>query len=84
VLELYQAEDCPHSKRVRGKLGELGVSYVTHNPRSMEGDERNRQTHQELQKLSGDDGIPVLVDHGRGETLDDADEIVDFLDERYG
>ncbi|MFB6270942.1 MAG: glutaredoxin domain-containing protein, partial [Halobacterium sp.] len=33
MLELYQSEGCPHCKKVREKLSELGVSYVIHNPR---------------------------------------------------
>ena len=38
MLELYQAEDCPHSQNVREKLTELGLSYVSHNPRLAEGE----------------------------------------------
>lgn len=47
MLELYQAEDCPHCKRVREQLAELGLSYVTHNPRNARGNIRNKQTHNE-------------------------------------
>ena len=29
-MELYQAEWCPHSHRVRQRLTELGVDFVAH------------------------------------------------------
>ena len=83
MLELYQAEGCPYSQRARRRLSELGVSYVIHNPRSKDGTERNEQTRGELRSISGQDSIPFLVDHGRGETLGDTDEIVAYLDEHY-
>ncbi|ADB62868.1 hypothetical protein Htur_4025 (plasmid) [Haloterrigena turkmenica DSM 5511] len=41
MLELYQAESCRYSKKVRKALTELGVSYVIHNPRTTAGKTRN-------------------------------------------
>ena len=41
MLELYQAEDCPYSTKVREKLADLGISYVIHNPRYANGDVHN-------------------------------------------
>jgi glutaredoxin len=38
MLELYQAEGCGYSAKVREALTELGVSYVIHNPRSAAGE----------------------------------------------
>jgi glutathione S-transferase len=86
MLELYQAESCPHSTNVREKLTELGVSYTCHNPRlpgDEGGDVLNRQTHEELQAVGGEDQIPLLVDHRHGETLYDEDDIVEHLEEHY-
>lgn len=86
MLELYQAESCPHSAEVREKLTELGCSYVVHNPRlpgDEGGDVRNEQTHRVLTEL-GDDQIPFLVDTERNEALSESEEIVDYLEERYG
>lgn len=45
MLELYQAEGCGYSAKVRETLTDLGVSYVIHNPRSAAGETRNEQTH---------------------------------------
>lgn len=84
MLELYQAEDCPYSEKVRTKLTELGVSYVIHNPRTHDGEVRNEQTHVELTELGGQDQIPFLIDHDREQQLYESDQIVQYLDRYYG
>lgn len=84
MLELYQAEDCPHSKKVRQKMLDLGVSCVIHNPRTHDGEVRNEQTHEELRSIGGDDQIPFLVDTAREKALYESDDIIDYLEEHYG
>ena len=86
MLELYQAEGCPHSADVREKLTDLGVSYVIHNPRrpgSEGGDVLNELTLEAMTELGGEDAIPFLVDTDRGETLYESEEIVDYLERNY-
>ena len=83
MLELYQAEDCPYSEKARRKLSELGVSYVVHNPRTHDGETLNQQTRDQLIALGGEDQIPFLVDHQRGETTYESDDIVDYLETHY-
>ena len=83
MLELYQAEDCRYSQKVREKLTELGVSYVSHNPRTAAGETRNEGTHDELLALGGEDQIPFLVDHQRGVTTYESEEIVEYIEEYY-
>ena len=86
MLELYQAEGCPHSQEVREALTDLGVSYVVHNPRlpgDEGGDVKNEQTHEELTAIGGEDAIPFLVDTERRETRYDSDDIVAYLEEHY-
>ena len=87
MLELYQAESCPHSRQVREKLTELGLSYVAHNPRlpgDEGGDVLNEQTHAELSAVGGKDEIPLLVDTDQEKALYDDDDIVDHLERYYG
>lgn len=84
MLELYQAEGCPHSEAVRERMTDLGLSYVVHNPRRHSGEVRNEQTHEELLAIGGEDQIPFLVDHRRGETRYESEDIVNYLDEHYG
>jgi glutaredoxin len=87
MLELYQAESCPHSQDVRETLTDLGVSYVVHNPR-LPGDQGgtvlNEYVHEDLQRRGGDDQIPFLVDSRRGESMYGSEEIAAYLEEYYG
>jgi len=86
MLELYQAEGCPHSAKAREKLTDLGVSYVIHNPRlpgGEGGDVLDEVTYREMTDLGGQDQIPYLVDTARGETLYESDDIVEYLEETY-
>ncbi len=84
MLELYQAEGCPHSTKVRETLTDLGTSYVAHNPRLHDGGVRNEQSHDELVALGGEDQIPFLVDHRREVAMYGSDDIVEYLEEHYG
>lgn len=54
-MELYQAEWCPHSHRVRQRLTELGLDVLL---RQVPADPDERE---ELEKVSGTNEIPVLV-----------------------
>ena len=75
--ELYQAEWCPHSHRVRQRLTELGVSFVA---RQVPADPGDRE---ELRRRAGSDEIPALIREDGTAINSDADEIIAFLDERY-
>ena len=83
MLELYQAEGCQYSAKVRETLTDFGVSYVVHNPRSAAGETRNEPTHDQLQTLGGENQIPFLVDHQRGVMMYESDDIVAYLEEHY-
>jgi glutathione S-transferase len=72
-MELYQAEWCPHSHKVRQRLTELGVD-VTLRQVPADPDER-----EELKRVADTDEIPVLVTADR-QTLSGEDEILDYLD----
>jgi glutathione S-transferase len=76
VLTLYQAEWCPKSRRVRQRLTELGLPFVT-----MQVEPRPEDRH-ELREASGDDSIPVLLTD-EGEAIGDADRIIEWLDAHY-
>ena len=56
ALELYELEGCPYCAKVKKKLDELDLEYDSHMvPRSH--DERT-----EVEAVSGQTGVPVLVD----------------------
>ncbi|MFB6220365.1 MAG: glutathione S-transferase N-terminal domain-containing protein [Halolamina sp.] len=83
MLELYQAEGCGYSEKVREVMTELGLSYVVHNPRSATGEVRNERTHEALIALGGEDQIPFLVDQNRETRLYESDDIIEYLREQY-
>ena len=75
--ELFQAEWCPHSRRVRQRLTELGVSFVA---RQVPADPAERQ---ELRTRTGSNEIPALLLDDGSVINTDAGDIVAYLDERY-
>ncbi|WP_248895265.1 glutathione S-transferase N-terminal domain-containing protein [Haloplanus halobius] len=79
TLELYELPSCPYCAKVKTKLDDLGLDYVSHEvPRSH--DERT-----EVEEVSGQTGVPVLVDTEHGvEGMPESDDIVEYLEETYG
>jgi glutathione S-transferase len=74
--ELYQAEWCPHSRRVRQRFTELGVSFVA---RQVPAEPVDRE---ELRRKTGQEEIPVLVLED-GEVISGDDAILRHLEHRY-
>ncbi|WP_435347927.1 glutathione S-transferase N-terminal domain-containing protein [Haloarchaeobius sp. HRN-SO-5] len=79
TLELYELPGCPFCVMVEDKLSELGLEYVTHEvPRS-----HARRT--EVEQVSGQTGVPVLVDPDNGvDGMPESADIVDYLEATYG
>jgi glutathione S-transferase len=75
--ELYQAEWCPHSSRVRQRFTELGVSFVA---RQVPADPGDRE---ELRRKTGSEEIPALVAEDGTVVAEDADQIIEYLDRRH-
>ncbi|MFC7098420.1 glutathione S-transferase N-terminal domain-containing protein [Halobaculum marinum] len=78
-LVLYELEGCPYCAKVTNKLAELGLEYESITvPRSH--DERT-----EVKEVSGQTGVPVLVDEEHGvDGMAESDDIVAYLEETYG
>ena len=55
MLQLFQAEWCPSSRRVRQRLTEFGLDYVS---RQVPAEKTHRRA---LRSVAGTDGIPTLV-----------------------
>lgn len=84
MLELYQAEGCPHSRRVRETMTDLGLSYVVHNPRLPDGTVQNPGTRRALERVGGEDQIPLLLDTSQDATVYEAAAIISHLEAHYG
>jgi glutaredoxin 3 len=72
-MELYQAEWCPHSHKVRQRLTELGLDFTA---RQVPADPDDRGT---MKQRVGTDEIPVLMADD-GEALCGEDDILEYLD----
>jgi glutaredoxin 3 len=78
-LELYELEGCPYCAKVKQKLDELDLEYESHMVPSSH-DERT-----EVEAVSGQTGVPVLVDEEHGvEGMPESDDIVAYLEQTYG
>jgi len=78
-LELYELEGCPYCAKVTKKLDELGVEYESRTvPRS-------HSERTEVEQISGQTGVPVLVDPENDvDGMPESDDIVEYLEETYG
>ncbi|ATW88813.1 glutaredoxin [Halohasta litchfieldiae] len=78
-LKLYNLQGCPYCKKVRRALDDLNLEYETHSvPHS-------RDQRAEVYEVSGQYGVPVLVDRTNGiEGMPESDDIVAYLYEEYG
>jgi glutathione S-transferase len=78
-LVLYELDGCPYCAKVTSKLDELGLEYDSVMvPRS-------HSERTEVEAISGQTGVPVLVDEAHGvEGMPESDDIVDYLEETYG
>jgi glutathione S-transferase len=78
-LELYELDGCPYCAKVRKKLDELGLEYTSRTVARAHAD------RDEVEAISGQTGVPVLVDEEHGvEGMAESDDIVDYLEETYG
>ena len=76
MIELYQAEWCPYSHRVRQRLTELGLDFVARQVPAEKGQRR------ELVERAGSAEIPTLV-REEGEPLSGSDAILEWLNGTY-
>ncbi|WP_181685411.1 glutathione S-transferase N-terminal domain-containing protein [Halorhabdus salina] len=78
-LELYELDGCPYCAKVTTKLDELGLEYESHMVPA------SKSAREEVKAVSGQTGVPVLVDTDNGiEGMPESDDIVEYLEETYG
>lgn len=74
---LYQLDGCPFCEKVTDRLDELELDYETVWVEALHSD-RN-----EVKEVSGQRGVPVLVDDDYGVTMAESDRILEFLNRSY-
>ncbi len=78
-ITMYELPGCPYCAKVRSKLEELELDYdIIEVPRSHE-------DRTEVEKVSGQTGVPVIVDEANGvDGMSESDDIVAYLEKTYG
>ena len=77
TITVYQLDGCPYCEKVADRLDELGVEYETIWTEAL------HSKRDEVKRVSGQRGVPVLVDDERGVTMPESDRILEFVEESY-
>lgn len=79
TIEVYVLEGCPYCAKVTNKLDDLGLEYDTISVPASHSDRT------EVKAVSGQTGVPVLIDHEHGiDGMAESDDIVEYLEATYG
>jgi glutaredoxin len=73
-IELYALDGCPYCEKVEAALDQAGVDYEVH---WTEGVHSGRD---EVKRVSGQRGVPVIVDEERGVTMPESENILDYIE----
>ena len=77
ALTLYQLDGCPYCERVADRLDELKISYESIWVEPLHSD------RDEVERVSGQRAVPVLIDDRFGVTMAESDRILEFLNTTY-
>ena len=74
---LYRLDGCPYCEKVADRLDEIDADYesVWVDPLHSDRDE--------VKRVSGQRGVPVLVDEEYGVTMAESDRILEFVESSY-
>ena len=78
ALTLYRLEGCPYCEKVVARLEELDLDFESVWVEGM------HSLRNEVRRVSGQRGVPVLVDDDAGVTMAESDRINEYLDATYG
>ena len=73
-LTLYALDGCPWCEKVHDALEEHGIDYET------EWVEGLHSKRNEVRRVSGQRGVPVLVDDERGVTMAESANILEYVE----
>lgn len=74
ALTLYTLDGCPYCEKVHDALDATDVDYDAVWVEALHSD-RN-----EVKRVSGQRGVPVLVDDARGVVMAESDNILEYVD----
>ncbi|WP_122088499.1 glutaredoxin family protein [Halalkalicoccus subterraneus] len=76
-ITLYQLDGCPYCEKVADRLDEIGVEYETIWTEAL------HSKRDEVKRVSGQRGVPVLVDDERGITMPESEHVLELIDRTY-
>jgi len=77
-LVLYELDGCPYCAKVKRKLDELDLAYESREV------PRGHSERDEVEAISGQTGVPVLIDEAHGvDGMPESDDIVAHLEATY-
>ena len=76
-ITLYQLDGCPWCEKVADKLDDMEIKYETVWVEAMHS-QRNK-----VKRVSGQRGVPVLVDDETGVTMAESANINEYLEKTY-
>lgn len=77
-LELFNMEGSPYCRKVREVLSELDLEFVVRNV------PRGSAQREELARIGGKVQVPFLIDPNSGVAMYESDDIIAYLEDRYG
>ncbi|MFH5799366.1 glutaredoxin family protein [Haladaptatus sp. CMAA 1911] len=72
-ITLYSLDGCPYCEKVHDALDDADIEYETEWVEALHS-ERN-----EVKRVSGQRGVPVLVNQDSGVTMAESDKIVEYV-----
>lgn len=73
-LTLYQLDGCPYCERVADRLDELDIEYETEWVQAL------HSQRDEVKRVSGQRGVPVLIDEDHGVTMAESERILEYIE----
>jgi glutaredoxin len=73
-ITLYALDGCPYCETVHDALEDAGIDYETSWVEGL------HSTRDEVKRVSGQRGVPVLVDEARGVTMAESDRILEYVE----
>ena len=74
TMRLYALDGCPWCEKVSDALDDAGIEYETEWVDALHSD------RDEVKRVSGQRGVPVLIDEERGVTMSESANILEYVE----
>jgi glutaredoxin len=74
-IVLYALDGCPYCEKVHDALEDHGIEYETQWVEALHSE------RDEVKRVSGQRGVPVLVDEDRGVTMAESEKILEYVEQ---